>query len=154
MPVIGRSVFSHSIYWRETNETVWRTWKRVQPRLDLFPLLEHQGKKNSWPEQWDLKQDLLTSRVAGSTEQEELRVPRRWERIRFYRQGSWAEFYRSRMAVEIMVWNLTFSLGLSLSLQNQPLHGAWLLSLWRSDRVETAGLGLGGSVNHADLFFF
>ena len=49
--------------------------------------------------------------------------------------------------------NLTFSLGLSLSLESQPLHGLGCFHLWRSDKVETAGLGLGESMCHVDCSF-
>ena len=42
---------------------------------------------------------------------------------------------------------------LSSSLGNQLLHGLGCFAS-RSDKVETAGLRLGGSMSHADLFFF
>lgn len=48
--------------------------------------------------------------------------------------------------------NLTFSSGLFL-LGKPTTSWAWWFDLWRSYKVETAGLGLGGPMSHADTFF-
>ena len=72
----------------------------------------------------------------------------------FVGRRSCAEFYRSRMAVEIMVcMKFNFLLGAILVLGKSTISWAWLFHLWRSTKVETMGLGLDGSMNHETFPF-
>lgn len=57
------------------------------------------------------------------------------------------------MAVEIMVEKSNFLLGAVFLLGKPTTSWAWWFDLWRSYKVETAGLGLGGPMSHADTFF-
>lgn len=137
----------------------WKLERKGQVTLLRFviKMLECQRKKSSWPEKWDLKQDLLTSRVAGTTEQEKFRAPLCWEGIRFYRQrvmGWVPQTWDGGWDHDIKI--LTFPWG---CLCLWEVSHAWaavsrLSDLWRSDNLETAGLGPGGSLSHEDLLFF
>ena len=72
----------------------------------------------------------------------------------FIGRGSCAEFYGSRIVVEIMVSKFNFLLEAVFVLGRSTIWWAWLFCLWRSNKVETAGLGQGGSMSHVNLFFF
>lgn len=85
------------------------------------------------------QEGLLTNRVAGAPSKKNSGL-HRWERSRFYRRGSHAEFSRSGMGVAITAENLTFFLGLAVNWESQPLQGLgsftragpirWKLRVW------------------------
>ena len=95
----------------------------------------------------------MTSMVAESTGQKELRSLSYWEIIMFYRLGvMWWEVYRSGMLLS-SCYQFFLSSWAAFVLQKPASSWAWLFCLWRSKNVEPSGLGLSELVSPLALHF-